>query len=174
RGYIVIQPTFGDSLSLMTAEERRQFNSAAELVNSPRTARHWRDRPLDVKAVMDALQAEQAAMPPDMPTGVERRSIRYEPPIEPERQEVFLAGTGQEVIPLAQGLERPIHIEGPGNGAVLALDPDIPAERQKVSFRTVPPPGGAQLAGGWPVPRSGLDARERQPALAAPQRRPPD
>lgn len=90
------------------------------------------------QAVMNALQAEQPAMPPEMPEGVVRRAIRYEPPIEPERQEVFLTGTAQDVITLALAEERPPHIEGPGNGAVLALDPDIPAERQKVLFRTVP------------------------------------
>lgn len=90
------------------------------------------------QAVMNALQAEQPAIAPDMPDGVERRGIRYEPPIEPERQEVFLAGTGQDVITLAQAEARQVRIEGPGNGAVLALDPDIPANHQQVSFRAVP------------------------------------
>ena len=90
------------------------------------------------QAVMNALQAEQPAIAPDMPVGVERRGIRYEPPIEPERQEVFLAGTGQDVITLAQAEARQVRIEGPGNGAVLALDPDIPADHQQVSFRAVP------------------------------------
>ena len=90
------------------------------------------------QAVMNALQAEQPAMAPDMPVGVERCGIRYEPPIEPERQEVFLAGTGQDVITLAQAEARQVRIQGPGNGAALALDPDIPANRQQVSFRAVP------------------------------------
>jgi len=90
------------------------------------------------QAVMNALQADRPAAPPAPPPGVERRAIRYEPPIEPERQEVFLAGTGQEVFTIAQAQERQARIEGPGNGAVLALDPDIPAERQKVLFRAVP------------------------------------
>jgi penicillin-binding protein 1C len=104
------------------------------------------------QAVMNALQAEQPATPPEMPVGVERRVIRYEPPIEPERQEVFLAGTGLDVITLAQTAERQVRIEGPGNGAVLALDPDIPPERQQVRFRIAPP-------------RTGLDWRvDGQPA----------
>lgn len=94
------------------------------------------------QTVMNALQAEQPATPPEMPEGVERRVIRYTPPMEPERQEVFLAGTGQEVITLAQAAERQVRIEGPGSGAVLALDPDIPADHQQVSFRAVPPRPG--------------------------------
>jgi penicillin-binding protein 1C len=94
-----------------------------------------------------------------MPVGVERRGIRYEPPIEPERQEVFLMGTGQDVITLAQAEARPIRIEGPGNGAVLALDPDIPPERQKVGFRAVPArPGLVWKIDGQPADPAWLQA----------------
>lgn len=91
------------------------------------------------QSVMHALQAEGPATAPAMPPGVERRLIHYEPGIEPDRQEYFLQGTGMERITLAPPQDRPTRIQGPTSGSILALDPDIPPERQKVSFRILPP-----------------------------------
>lgn len=54
-GYIVIQPTFGDSLSTLTPAERKRFRSLGELVNSPRVLGQWDDRPRDVSHVIDSL-----------------------------------------------------------------------------------------------------------------------
>jgi len=90
------------------------------------------------QTVMNALQADRPAVAPALPPGVERRTIRYAPAIEPMRQEVFLAGSGMDLITLAPPEDRPSHIEGPAHGSVLALDPDIPAARQKVRFRALP------------------------------------
>jgi len=58
-GYVVIQPTFGDSISLMTAQEKSKVRSLIELVNSPRVMEHWDDRPRDVKHVLDSLHVVQ-------------------------------------------------------------------------------------------------------------------
>ena len=63
-GYVVIQPTFGDSLSLMSAEEKARYRSPAELVNSRRTLKHWDDRPRDVSFVLDSLDQLAAAIEP--------------------------------------------------------------------------------------------------------------
>jgi len=106
------------------------------------------------QAVMDALQAEHPARPPAPPAGVERLPVRYDPAIEPVRQEVFLAGTGQSLFTLAPAPEKPLRIDGPGNGATLALDPDIPADRQRVSFRASAPASGLtwQIDGHAPDP----------------------
>ncbi len=54
-GYVVIQPTFGDSISLMTAEEKKKVKSILALVNSPRVINQWDDRPQDVSHVIDSL-----------------------------------------------------------------------------------------------------------------------
>ncbi len=86
------------------------------------------------QAVMNRLQSGRPAKPPKMPPGVESRLVRFEPPIEPERRELFLAGTALDRIVMPQSETLPVRIEGPGNGAILARDPDIPAERQKVRF----------------------------------------
>ncbi len=54
-GYVVIQPTFGDSISLMTEDEKKKVKSILSLVNSPRVISQWDDRPQDVSHVLDSL-----------------------------------------------------------------------------------------------------------------------
>ncbi len=54
-GYVVIRPTFGDSISLMSEEELGKVRSPKQLVNSRRTLEHWDDRPRDVSHVIDSL-----------------------------------------------------------------------------------------------------------------------
>jgi penicillin-binding protein 1C len=83
---------------------------------------------------------KQTSQPPDAPPGVVKSAIRFEPPREPPRQEWFLAGTEREVIIAAdnQSLAR---IEYPANGAILALDPDIPPQRQRLPLHLSAPAG---------------------------------
>ncbi len=85
------------------------------------------------QAVMNHLQHSRPGRPARTPSGVETRMVHYEPGIEPDRRELFLAGTALEQIVIPSG-ELNARIDGPGNGAVLARDPDIPAGRQKVRF----------------------------------------
>jgi penicillin-binding protein 1C len=86
------------------------------------------------QAIMNELQRHRPSKSPARPPGVHIGRIHYEPAIEPERLEMFRAGTAQERIIIPAEVHHP-RIEGPGNGAVLAIDPDIPATRQKVRFR---------------------------------------
>jgi len=85
------------------------------------------------QAVMNRLQAARPASAPRLPAGIEAHRVRFDPAIEPERRELFLAGTGLDRIVLAQ--DHGVRIQGPGNGAILARDPDIPVGRQKVRFQ---------------------------------------
>jgi penicillin-binding protein 1C len=85
------------------------------------------------QAVMNRLQGNRPGRAIKAPPEVESRVVHYEPAIEPERRELFLAGTALERIAIPSEDLNP-RIDGPGNGAVLARDPDIPAERQKVRF----------------------------------------
>jgi penicillin-binding protein 1C len=74
---------------------------------------------------------------PSAPTGVQRQAIRFEPPDkirEAPRQEWFLAGTGMNVVRLAEA-KALAHIAYPGQGTVIALDPDIPPARQRVALQ---------------------------------------
>jgi penicillin-binding protein 1C len=87
------------------------------------------------QAVMNYLQKGRPGKPPKPLGGVDSRLVHFEPAIEPERREFFLAGTALDRIVMARNASLNSRIEGPGNGAILARDPDIPAERQKVRFR---------------------------------------
>ena len=80
-----------------------------------------------------AARPRVASRPPPPPAGVEGRAIRFEPAREPPRREWFLAGTAMTVIRAAdaRALAR---IEYPAAGTVLALDPDIPPQRQRLAL----------------------------------------
>ena len=54
-GYVVIQPTFGDSISMMSDEEKKKVKSILLLLNSPRVIGQWDDRAQDVTFLVDSL-----------------------------------------------------------------------------------------------------------------------
>jgi penicillin-binding protein 1C len=66
-----------------------------------------------------------------------RQAIRFEPADmvrEPAREEWFVAGTAMRVVRLAEPRAL-AHIAYPGQGAIVALDPDIPPERQRIALQ---------------------------------------
>jgi dienelactone hydrolase len=62
-GYVCIQPTHGDSLSLLSAEERQRFQSLNDYVNSSAALQHWQSRPEDIRFVLDSLDKIEAEIP---------------------------------------------------------------------------------------------------------------
>ena len=71
------------------------------------------------------------------PAGVVRQSIRFEPPGrigEAARQEWFLSGTALRVVRFAESGALS-HIAYPGQGTIIALDPDIPPARQRIALQ---------------------------------------
>lgn len=106
----------------------------------------WRD-------VMMALHADAPSRAPDMPAGVEAKRL-------PSGTEYFLRGTAQTVQSLAPPTARRPRITNPVNGAVFALDPDIPLDRQSM---------GVFVAGSVAGHRLMLDRRDLGPADARPQ-----
>ncbi len=62
-GYVVIQPTFGDSISLMSDEEKKKVKSILLLLNSPRVTGQWDDRAQDVSFVVDSLDLLEERIP---------------------------------------------------------------------------------------------------------------
>ena len=68
-----------------------------------------------------------------MPAGVERRRIAFADAIEQPRAEYFLRGTGQSLIAAAPATARRARIVNPASGSVYAIDPDIPADRQRLA-----------------------------------------
>ncbi len=93
--------------------------------------------------------------PPPLPAGVIRRFIRFEPALEPSRQEVFLAGTEMDVVRQSAGRAL-ARIAYPAEGTIIALDPDIPPPRQRLLLRL-----SAQAGTGW---RWRMDGRILGPA----------
>jgi penicillin-binding protein 1C len=66
------------------------------------------------------------------PRASSRQPIEYAGGIEPAREEWFLAGTEvAQIVSVDTAPGRP-RIVSPANGAVLAIDPDIPPARQRV------------------------------------------
>jgi penicillin-binding protein 1C len=86
----------------------------------------WRD-------VMLALHADRPGRPPAIPDGVEARRIALPGTREPPRREYFVRGTAQSEIAAAPQAARRPRITSPVSGSVYAIDPDIPAGRQRLA-----------------------------------------
>ncbi len=87
------------------------------------------------RAVVDALLRDETAervKAPPAPDGLVRQAVRYEPAVEPPRQEWFLAGTEQARIVRAAAAPPANLIAAPLDRTVLALDPDIPPAAQRL------------------------------------------
>jgi penicillin-binding protein 1C len=89
-------------------------------------------------AIMQRLHRNEASIAPPRPPGVVTQRVRFVPAIEPDRDEVFLRGTEIAEVVLAPVVGAGVRISYPGNGAILAVDPDIPDSAQRVRFRATP------------------------------------
>ena len=85
-------------------------------------------------AVMAHLHRGQVSRAPASPTGVEHRMLRYEDAREPPREEWFIAGTAPAGVLVARAAAGRPGIRSPSNGAIYALDPDMPAAVQRIRF----------------------------------------
>ncbi len=79
-----------------------------------------------------------ASLPPKPPAGVVQSEIRFQPPSEAPRREWFLSGSETTLVRLAQARAL-ARIAYPANGAIVALDPDIPPQRQRLPLRLSAP-----------------------------------
>ena len=85
--------------------------------------------------VMNYLQAGGGAAPP--PPGIETLHVAFDPPVEAPRAELFLSGTAVELVEAKAPEQTHPGIVYPGQGQIIAVDPDIPAELQRVRFAAV-------------------------------------
>jgi penicillin-binding protein 1C len=88
------------------------------------------------QALVRHLHREQPSRPPTIPPGVVRARVPLAADAEPARDEVFLRGTEQRA-PQASGqlaVGMPLGITSPSDGSSFALDPDMPAQAQRVRF----------------------------------------
>jgi penicillin-binding protein 1C len=89
-------------------------------------------------AIVGYLHRRVPSVAPAAPPGVERVRVQFADAVEPARNEWFIAGTATPQVGLASNaadLARgPAQIGSPVAGTIFALDPDIPAQRQRVWF----------------------------------------
>jgi penicillin-binding protein 1C len=87
--------------------------------------------------VMGYLHRNEASRAPTPPSGLVQTRVRFGDELEAARSEWFISGTEQAVVALApdaSATEAASRITAPSNGTIIALDPDIPPNRQRVRF----------------------------------------
>jgi penicillin-binding protein 1C len=82
--------------------------------------------------VMRALHRATPSVAPFPPPGVVAARVAFGGEVEPERRDWFLRGT--EPIAAATVSARQARIVAPVSGTIIAIDPEIPADRQRVAF----------------------------------------
>jgi penicillin-binding protein 1C len=85
--------------------------------------------------IMVALHAQRRSLPPSPPDGLTRAAVTFAPAVEPPRSEWFASGTELTTIATVSAGAARSRITNPGNGLIIAVDPDIPADRQRVPIR---------------------------------------
>jgi penicillin-binding protein 1C len=88
--------------------------------------------------VMARLHETMPSAPPAPPPGLVRREVAFAGSVEPARAEWFSEGTepataATDLAAVRLGAAQ-AHIVAPVGGTIVALDPDIPAGRQRVPF----------------------------------------
>jgi len=86
--------------------------------------------------VMIALHRALEPRRPTPPPGIVTSRVRYSSAAEYPRQEWFLSGTQTTDIAAVTPNNAIARITSPANGTTLALDPDIPVEKQRVLIAT--------------------------------------
>jgi penicillin-binding protein 1C len=92
--------------------------------------------------MVNYLHRGRASIPPRAPAHVLRMQVRYDQDVEPERTEAFLVGTETARIAAKAAAAIRAGIVYPGNGTIIALDPDIPESVQRVRFVVSPQVAG--------------------------------
>lgn len=87
------------------------------------------------REVMDYLHSGAPARQPPAPPGIVRQAVSYAPEVEPARSEWFVRGTATTRVEAAPSSARAARIEYPSENAILAIDPDIPGELERVAFK---------------------------------------
>ncbi len=91
-------------------------------------------------AIMQRLHARTPSSPPKPPRGLTRKLVQ--PPSEAPRREWFLPGSEPAGITWNMATPPP-EIVNPGDGGILALDPDMPPIRQRLVFQASHAPADA-------------------------------
>jgi penicillin-binding protein 1C len=94
--------------------------------------------------MVNALHQNVPSQAPHDPPGVERVPVSFEAALEPDREELFLPGTAmRRVVHKGQDGGHPA-IVYPASGQIIAVDPDIPSDAQRLRFRATGLDGDAR------------------------------
>ncbi len=87
-------------------------------------------------SVMGFLHAREPSRAPSPPAGLARARVQFGEGLEAARDEWFIDGTQQAIFTMAPAQQRDTapRITAPANGTIVALDPDIPPNRQRLQF----------------------------------------
>jgi penicillin-binding protein 1C len=91
------------------------------------------------------LQRDTPSIESTPPAGITATIIRFSPAVEPARQEWFLGRGPTTPIVAISASGEVTRIDSPANGMIIALDPDIPADRQRVPIAIHGDPTGKTL-----------------------------
>jgi penicillin-binding protein 1C len=93
----------------------------------------WRD-------LIQAIATGERETPPAAPSGIKAVDVRFEGIGEPPRREWFLRGTEMSVVALAaeDASAQTPGIAYPADGLIVAIDPDIPLDAERLMFRMTP------------------------------------
>ena len=95
--------------------------------------------------LMTLLHAEATPAAPEPPPGVVAAATVFAPAVEPPRTEWFLANTQTPRVVAVTARDEIARIVSPANGVVIAIDPDIPAQLQRLPFLARGASGPAQF-----------------------------
>jgi penicillin-binding protein 1C len=133
-------------------------------------------------AVVGYLHGRVPSVAPRAPAGVVQTRVTFDGNIEPARNEWFVSGTQTPTVglasnavqadrataaPHASAANGAAHIGSPTDGTLFALDPDIPATRQRIVFERA---SGSSGRSSWRLDGKPLGRDERVLWLPCPGR----
>jgi penicillin-binding protein 1C len=125
-------------------------------------------------AIVSYLHRRLPSTPPTAPGGVIQTHVTFENGVEPARDDWFVRGTQTPIVALAADAGASVqrvstrgaaHIGAPTDGTIFALDPDIPASRQRISFERA---SGTSTLSTWRLDGKTLGHAPRVPWLPWP------